>query len=931
MAEIRERLTLVDSFTGTFQNFLAAGARVAGRLSEIGRANGAAARSFAEAASGAAASSAGALRHAEAQDAAAKAMARACAAQSGHRTALADAGKAAREAAEAEAALKKAQEEAAQAASAGASYAEHWTEAVGRMDKSALAAVYSAEELVRDGYLGAAALDEQRAAAERAAAALEAEAGAAQAAAEAAERAAGMKEAAEAAGELAAETQAAAQATQAAARAVGQAAGALSAGQAPLTMAQQGARAAASEMASLSRRLGEASQKHAAMAADSSTATGALERQRKAVEDLAAKLEAATKRHEELGRAAEALGGASGGAGKAADNAGRSVRGMAGQAASAASGGLQQLIAKLAAAAGAYMSLKGAADLAKSALAEDTFEVRLKAKFGDGEGAAMMDYVQRAADGMGRTVSEVASATDSFMKLTTSPQNIARLNELSDKFAKLSDGATFEGASGALEQAMRMGSLRSLSQQTGISKGQLEGAGAQEALDAGDVSGFLDAVEKAAEAARITDEAYKKMSGSVESRLAAFSARVGNRAKQAAGKFWDAFEPAIAKFEAWLDSESAAAFFALLAAGAQKAGEIAGALTDGLVWLAEFVSANLGPIFEALIPLAIGVGAAMAAAGIAAAASWIAAAWPFLLIVGVVALVIVQLREMGMTFEDIAGGVGLVIGGLVAVVYNAFLAALDIVIAVIGGIWDIVATFVNFFGNVFNAPISSIIHLFEGLADAVLGILERLAGAIDSLFGSNLASAVSGWRGGLEAAANDLAKKLAPNEEYGEIMGKFTLTAKGILGERMDITDAAGKGEEIGKGLGKELDNFDINGLLEGFMQPPPGEGAAGGGWEDGLGGVDFLGEGGNIGSVGSVGKIKDSEVSLADEDLRLLLDMSERRYVAQVNVTQLTPDLKVYVDNRSGAPLSGGKIGSAVKKMLEEQLAMHTNASYPV
>ena len=64
--------------------------------------------------------------------------------------------------------------------------------------------------------------------------------------------------------------------------------------------------------------------------------------------------------------------------------------------------------------------------------------------------------------------------------------------------------------------------------------------------------------------------------------------------------------------------------------------------------------------------------------------------------------------------------------------------------------WNFIAAFVNFFGNVFNDPVGSIARLFFDLVDGILSLLQSLASAIDTLFGSNLAGAVQGWRDSLD-------------------------------------------------------------------------------------------------------------------------------------------------------------------------------------
>ena len=94
-----------------------------------------------------------------------------------------------------------------------------------------------------------------------------------------------------------------------------------------------------------------------------------------------------------------------------------------------------------------------------------------------------------------------------------------------------------------------------------------------------------------------------------------------------------------------------------------------------------------------------------------------------------------------------------IICGLFAVaaafIGNLFVALVNAGIDAFVGLWNFIAIFANFFGNVFNDPVGAIVHLFFDLADTVLGILETLASAIDTIFGSNLAGAVSGWRDSL--------------------------------------------------------------------------------------------------------------------------------------------------------------------------------------
>ena len=84
----------------------------------------------------------------------------------------------------------------------------------------------------------------------------------------------------------------------------------------------------------------------------------------------------------------------------------------------------------------------------------------------------------------------------------------------------------------------------------------------------------------------------------------------------------------------------------------------------------------------------------------------------------------------------------------------------------------------------------------------------------------------------------------------------------------------------------------------------------------------------GEVGRVGSVGRV-DREVSLADEDLKMLMDAAERQYVIEMNNKTLAPEISVQVTNANGDPLDENDIANAIKNILEEQIAVHTDNVY--
>lgn len=94
---------------------------------------------------------------------------------------------------------------------------------------------------------------------------------------------------------------------------------------------------------------------------------------------------------------------------------------------------------------------------------------------------------------------------------------------------------------------------------------------------------------------------------------------------------------------------------------------------------------------------------------LAQAAAWALVNAPLVLTIALVALLIRVAMDAGVTIEDVVGFVGGLLGGLYAFGYN-----------LIADIWNFIATFAEFFANVFVDPIGSIERLFLGLADSVL-------------------------------------------------------------------------------------------------------------------------------------------------------------------------------------------------------------------
>lgn len=213
-----------------------------------------------------------------------------------------------------------------------------------------------------------------------------------------------------------------------------------------------------------------------------------------------------------------------------------------------------------------------------------------------------------------------------------------------------------------------------------------------------------------------------------------------------------------------------------------------------------------------------------------------------LLVIGVVLAMAQAMDATGNTFESVIGKIASWFGYLYAFIYN-----------IVADIWNnALAPFGEAFATLLNKPSEAIRATLVALGEFALGVLSKIAGAIDALFGSNLSSAVNGWAANLEAKAADLTyhntvarmEKLDPkatSQKWGEKASAVS-----------DMFNPA----KLGQYQLTELQDINKN--------------------------------------TGATAK----KVDMAAEDLKAFVDMAEREYVMRVNMQTVTPTITVNGQN---------------------------------
>jgi hypothetical protein len=227
----------------------------------------------------------------------------------------------------------------------------------------------------------------------------------------------------------------------------------------------------------------------------------------------------------------------------------------------------------------------------------------------------------------------------------------------------------------------------------------------------------------------------------------------------------------------------------------------------------DFISNNIQPILIALGVAAAWFGVQALIAGAQAFAAFVFANLPLMLTIAIILGIIMKLHSLGASFEEIFGVIGGIVGVTVAFIWDLFLGLLEFILGVFNYLVNPIIAWVNFFGNVFKDPIASIIHLFGSLADNVLGILQKIASALDFVFGSHMADTVQGWRDSLSSKI-EIAAETYGNGKYEEVMSALDLSVEDLGLNRMEYGDAWNTGKGIGENIGGALDNFDLGSML---------------------------------------------------------------------------------------------------------------------
>lgn len=339
---------------------------------------------------------------------------------------------------------------------------------------------------------------------------------------------------------------------------------------------------------------------------------------------------------------------------------------------------------------------------------------------------------------------------------------------------------------------------------------------------------------------------------------------------------------------------------------------ISGAALNVMNSLAE-IGSYLYNNWSALAPVVLAIAAAIAIYNLAlvankictAAAKWAQdgynvsmalcpALWVAVAVMALVAAVMAftnyvnQAYGLSLSFSGMIGGTFMVI---LAACGNAVIMIYNFVVESLLNLWNCFAKFANFLVNVFTDPIGSIVRLFVGLFDTILSVIESVAGAIGGLFGQDWSSGIQGFRDQMNSAVE---------QQFGKGTIDLTVDEKQWSLDYIDYNQAFDTGYTIGDSMFGNGDLFDSS--------------------------ADF-GTGSPTGTADDpIHTSVDNDVNIADEDLQLMRDVAEARYVQ--NFVTLTPTVQVS-GNTINEKVDVNTVVDEIENRLTNEIAASAEGAY--
>lgn len=273
--------------------------------------------------------------------------------------------------------------------------------------------------------------------------------------------------------------------------------------------------------------------------------------------------------------------------------------------------------------------------------------------------------------------------------------------------------------------------------------------------------------------------------------------------------------------------------------------------------------------------------------------------WIIVLIIALIALFYAAVAAINKFAGTSVSATGL-IAGYFAVCVAHFLNGLI-------RIQNMVASFVNFLGNVFNDPIAAVKVLFYDMCLTVIGYILNMASAIEDLINKipgvtiDITSGLDGFYSKMEEAQR------AVKDESGWVEYVRKL-------DYIEYGEAWDAGYSFGEGIDESISNFDPSSLF-GTTDIPSADDYASALTAGGIGsGVDDI--------AGNTGAMADA-MDITGEELKYLRDIAEQEAINRFTTAEISIEQTNHNTIKNGMDLDG--IMSGMTDMVNEAIDIST------
>lgn len=275
--------------------------------------------------------------------------------------------------------------------------------------------------------------------------------------------------------------------------------------------------------------------------------------------------------------------------------------------------------------------------------------------------------------------------------------------------------------------------------------------------------------------------------------------------------------------------------------------------------------------------------------------------WIMVLVIALVAAFYAAVAAVNKFAGTSVSATGIIAGGfavLGAFIVNSFIVPT----------WNGFASLANFFGNVFNNPVAAIKVLFYDMCLTVIGYIQNLASAIETLINKipgvtvDITSGLDNFYSGLEQA-QQAVKDESGWVEYVEKM------------DFIDYTSAWDAGYSFGEGIDESISNFDPASLF-GITDIPSADDYANALTAGGLSDVGSSADdiAGNTGAMANA-------MDITEEELKYMRDLAEREVVNRFTTAEIKIEQTNHNNINNEMDLDG--IVSSLTESMHESVMM--------